>query len=146
MLKYQKNYKLTTLKINKMKKSYFIMLMALMCMFSCRTENTSDILSDQTHKSKFDASFKEVLQATKSPDESSLMAKVQDFTEDYNPSDFIIDTAKIKKTLKNGEVTEYAIYLKKKTKLKSESFTIWYLLKDRQLEKIFSKIYSCYYS
>lgn len=97
-----------------MKKSYFIMLMALMCMFSCRTENTSDILSDQTHKSKFDASFKEVLQATKSPDESSLMAKVQDFTEDYNPSDFIMDTAKIKKTLKNGEVTEYAIYLKKK--------------------------------
>lgn len=85
-----------------------------MCMFSCRTENTSDILSDQTHKSKFDASFKEVLQATKSPDESSLMAKVQDFTEDYNPSDFIMDTAKIKKTLKNGEVTEYAIYLKKK--------------------------------
>ena len=97
-----------------MKKSYFIMLIALMCMFSCRTENTSDILSDQTHKSKFDASFKEVLQATKSPDESSLMAKVQDFTEDYNPSDFIMDTAKIKKTLKNGEVTEYAIYLKKK--------------------------------
>ena len=97
-----------------MKKSYFIMLMALMCMFSCRTENTSDTLSDQTHKSKFDASFKEVLQATKSPDESSLMAKVQDFTEDYNPSDFIMDTAKIKKTLKNGEVTEYAIYLKKK--------------------------------
>jgi len=90
------------------------MLIALMCMFSCRTENTSDILSDQTHKSKFDASFKEVLQATKSPDESSLMAKVQDFTEDYNPSDFIMDTAKIKKTLKNGEVTEYAIYLKKK--------------------------------
>lgn len=90
------------------------MLMALMCMFSCRTENTSDTLSDQTHKSKFDASFKEVLQATKSPDESSLMAKVQDFTEDYNPSDFIMDTAKIKKTLKNGEVTEYAIYLKKK--------------------------------
>ncbi|WP_336731126.1 hypothetical protein [Chryseobacterium sp. VD8] len=97
-----------------MKKSYFIMLMALMCIFSCRTENTSDTLSDQTHKSKFDASFKEVLQATKSPDESSLMAKVQDFTEDYNPSDFIMDTAKIKKTLKNGEVTEYAIYLKKK--------------------------------
>ncbi|MDN4014279.1 hypothetical protein QX233_17545 [Chryseobacterium gambrini] len=97
-----------------MKKSYFIMLIALMCMFSCRTENTSDILSDQTHKSKFDASFKEVLQATKSPDESSLMAKVQDFTEDYNPSDFIMDTAKIKKTLKNGEVNEYAIYLKKK--------------------------------
>ncbi len=90
------------------------MLMALMCIFSCRTENTSDTLSDQTHKSKFDASFKEVLQATKSPDESSLMAKVQDFTEDYNPSDFIMDTAKIKKTLKNGEVTEYAIYLKKK--------------------------------
>ncbi|GAA4158231.1 hypothetical protein GCM10022217_19170 [Chryseobacterium ginsenosidimutans] len=91
------------------------MLTALvLSLLSCRPEDVSETLSNQTHKSNFDASFKEVLKATKSPDENSLMAKVPDFAEGYEPSDFLIDTTKIKKTVKNGEITEYAIYLKKK--------------------------------
>lgn len=106
-----------------MKKTYFLMLMALvLSLLGCRTENISDTLSDQPHKSNFDASFKEVLKATKSPDENSLMAKVPDFAEGYEPSDFLIDTTKIKKTVKDGEITEYAIYLKKKNETESGVF------------------------
>lgn len=106
-----------------MKKSYFLMLIALALFSSgCRTEDVSDITTVQTHKSNFDASFKEVLQATKSPDESSLMAKVSDFSDSYEPSNFLMDTTKIKKTIKNGEITEYAIYIQKKDETEAGVF------------------------
>lgn len=98
-------------------KTVFLFLFAVFLLQGCREEST--LLSNnqntvKIHQSENVATFREVLNAVSLKDEKSVMAKANNFNDNYIATDYIMDTTKIKRTSRDGMVTEYAIFLKKK--------------------------------
>lgn len=108
----------------KIKLLILTILIGLILFNSCRQNSiqTIDEINTEGKHETNNVAFKEVLNATKLNTENEVLSKVPNFSDDYISSDFVLDTTKIKKTIKNGVITEYAIYLKKKNNTEKETF------------------------